>query len=54
MRRPTNVFKTWLRCSRCNRRVVIQRSARKRKKKGHVKTMWCPWCKGVRQFIEKG
>jgi hypothetical protein len=41
-----------LRCRRCHRAQPIRRVKGRRRPAGHVKTMWCPWCKGVREHEE--
>lgn len=46
-------MKSILRCTVCGGTFPIQRRASRKRPKGHVKTMWCPWCKRVRQFREK-
>lgn len=39
-------------CERCRRAVPIQRQPGRLRKRGHVKTMWCPWCKRVTRHRE--
>lgn len=36
---------SWLVCEECGGAVPIQRQPGRFRKRGHVKTMWCPWCK---------
>lgn len=43
---------TRLYCDACHGMVMIQRKRGRGRKRGHKKTMWCPWCKGVRRFTQ--
>ena len=42
------------RCPKC--KGVIKAAKRKNRltAKGHIKTMWCPWCKEERDFEQVG
>ena len=40
-------------CKRCGGTFPIRRRRGRRRKRNHVKTMWCPWCKQVTQHVEK-
>lgn len=44
---------SWMECPRCHKRFPIHRKNSKRRKKGHVKHMWCPWCKAVTPHVER-
>ena len=46
--------KTFLKCSCCGSIIPIQRKLGKMKKKGHIKTIYCPKCKAETQHIELG
>lgn len=39
-------------CSSCFNKMYIPRSMDKQKEKGHIKEMYCPFCKEKRDFIE--
>lgn len=44
---------SWMECRDCLGKTPIQRKRGRTRKRGHIKTMWCPWCKRVTQHIEK-
>lgn len=44
---------SWLKCERCGGAMPVQRQRRRLRKRNHVKTMWCPWCKRVTQHRER-
>lgn len=44
---------SWMECERCHERFGIYRKPGKRRKKGHAKHMWCPWCKQVTRHRER-
>lgn len=43
---------TILLCPECKKRFKIWRKTSKQKKKGHVKHMFCPYCRQTVGFIE--
>ena len=45
-------MKTFLRCTECHNVVEIFRKINRQKKKGHIKHMYCPYCKKVVAFEE--
>ena len=40
-------------CCKCHGKFPVRRPRRHLRKKNHVKTMWCPWCKRVTQHRER-
>lgn len=42
-----------MQCCRCGGFMPIRRKSGRLRKRGHVKTMWCPWCKKVTQHRER-
>lgn len=44
---------SFMQCQACLGKTPIQRKRGRTRKRGHVKTMWCPWCKKVTPHIEK-
>ena len=44
---------SWMVCDRCHRTVPIQRKRGRSRKRGHIKTLWCPWCRRKTQHIER-
>ena len=44
---------SFMECRVCKEKTPIQRKRGHSRKRGHIKTMWCPWCKQVTQHIEK-
>lgn len=47
-----NTVQTILQCSECGNKVKIWRKMNKQKSIGHVKHMWCPYCKDYVGFFE--
>ena len=45
---------TMLKCTCCGQLIPIQRNMVRLKKKGHIKTIYCPKCKDTTQCIELG
>lgn len=44
---------SFMECPRCHERFQIYRKPGKRRKKGHVKHMWCWKCKAVTPHRER-
>lgn len=44
---------SWMECPACHQVTPIQRKRGKTKRRGHVKTMWCPFCKKVTPHRER-
>lgn len=44
---------SWMRCASCGGTFPIRRSAHRKRPRGHVKTMWCPWCRRVTPHVER-
>lgn len=47
-----NTILTELICPHCGEIVAIQRNKYRAKSIGHIKDMYCPYCKEYRKFIE--
>lgn len=41
-----------LRCSNCGKTVMIPRQFGRKRAKGHIKDMWCPYCETESKFVE--
>ena len=41
-------------CPTCGKQMYVPRKHDDKRKIGHVKTMWCPYCQKKQNFIEKG
>ena len=39
-------------CTECGNKMYLYRDVNKRRSKGHIKTMYCPFCKNERMFKE--
>ena len=39
-------------CPVCNNRIPLMRPHGKPRERGHIKDMWCPFCKDDRKFKE--
>ena len=39
-------------CTECNAVMTVYKSSARRTTEGHIKTMYCPWCKAGRQFVQ--
>ena len=42
-----------MKCERCGGMMPVRRRRGRLRKKNHIKTMWCPWCKRVTQHRER-
>lgn len=45
---------SYLECPVCGSAATVPRPMSRKRPRGHVKTMWCPMCKDVRDFVERG
>ena len=52
MRKRTNMFTSYLKCSECGKQFPIMRSKGYKREKGHIKDLWCPFCKSESKFKE--
>ena len=39
-------------CTECNAVMTAYKSSARCTAEGHIKTMYCPWCKADRQFVQ--
>lgn len=39
-------------CTGCNLRFPIPRKRANQRKRGHIKSLWCPRCSTLRRFVE--
>ena len=39
-------------CPVCNKTFPIMRNHGKQREKGHIKDIWCPYCRQERKFLE--
>lgn len=39
-------------CTECKAVMTAYKSASRKTADGHIKTMWCPWCKKTNDFIQ--
>lgn len=42
-----------MKCERCGGMMPVRRRHGRLRKRNHVKTMWCPWCKRVTPHRER-
>lgn len=47
-----NVTERRFKCSECGAIMTAYKSSARRTADGHIKTMWCPWCKAEKQFVQ--
>jgi len=52
MRKRTNMFTSYLTCNKCGKQFPIMRSKGYKREKGHIKDLWCPFCKTESKFKE--
>lgn len=52
MRKRSDFYTSELECPVCHRKFPIQRKAAEKRERGHIKDIWCPFCKKKRKFIE--
>lgn len=50
----SNMYESAFDCTECGRRLYLPRKDSKRREKNHIKDLWCPFCKKVCHFIERG
>ena len=43
---------SYLRCLECGREFPIPRRDCSAREKGHIKDIWCPFCRAERKFVE--
>jgi len=39
-------------CPECGQVITLPRKSSKKRKRGHIKDLYCPTCKEVRKFVE--
>lgn len=39
-------------CQECGNRFPLMRNHGKQRERGHIKDLWCPFCRTDRKFIE--
>ncbi len=39
-------------CETCGGEMFVPRKKSRKREEGHIKTMWCPYCKAVKDFRE--
>ena len=44
---------SFMRCCKCGGTFPIRRKRGHTRKRNHIKTMYCPWCKHVTQHLER-
>lgn len=44
----------YYRCKCCGKEVTIPRQKSRQRGIGHIKDLWCPWCKTKEKFVEIG
>ena len=42
-----------MKCCKCGGMMPVRRRRGHLRKRNHIKTMWCPWCKRVTQHRER-
>ena len=53
MRKRGNMYTSYMTCSECGKQFPIMRCRGNMREKGHLKDMWCPFCKQDVKFIER-
>ena len=52
MRKQRFMDLSMLICPVCNKTFPIMRNHGQHRERGHIKTIWCPYCKADRKFME--
>lgn len=52
--RARSYFVSILKCSVCGNTMYVPRKKDEKRGVGHIKTMYCPYCKKKQDFVEKG
>lgn len=50
--RKHNVTERRFKCNECRAVMTAYKSSARRTPDGHIKTMYCPWCKKVTNFTQ--
>lgn len=54
MRKRNDSFIVYYRCMKCSGEMSIPRQEGRKRGVGHVKDLWCPYCKADSKFSEVG
>ena len=54
MKKRNDIIIVYYRCNQCNHNVTIPRQIGRKRGIGHLKDMWCPYCKVEAKFTEVG
>lgn len=44
---------SWLKCSECGGKFPVIRQRGRKRGIGHIKDLWCPYCKKETKFVER-
>lgn len=50
--RKTKVTQRWFKCPGCNTIQAAFKNNARKTSEGHIKDMWCPWCKKEQKFVQ--
>lgn len=50
--RKRNVTERRFKCPECKAIMTAYKSSARRTAEGHIKHMWCPWCKKEQPFVQ--
>ena len=53
MRKRSNMYTSYMTCSECGKQFPIMRNRGYMRERGHLKNMWCPFCKKEVKFVER-
>jgi len=51
MKRKSFVISYFI-CQKCNNTFPLPRFKNSQRENGHIKDIWCPWCKDESKFLE--
>ena len=54
MKKRSCMVSSSLKCRECGGTFPIMRQRGHMREKGHIKDMWCPYCKKEVKFVERG
>lgn len=50
--RKRDMTERQFKCTECNAIMTAYKSSARRTSEGHIKTMYCPWCKKETDFVQ--
>lgn len=52
MKKRNDAVISYYKCTGCEKVLIVPRQAGRMRERGHVKDLWCPFCKAEKKFVE--